>query len=42
MADAPSDLQHMRAALDVYLEGVKERAHHALAALDDAEYKELK
>lgn len=42
MADAPSQLEHARAVLDMYLERAKEGAKNALAGLDDAEYKELK
>lgn len=42
MADAPSELEHMRSVLDIYLNGVKERIKAAVATLDDAEYKELK
>ncbi|TWW76681.1 apolipoprotein A-Ib [Takifugu flavidus] len=42
MADAPTELEHFRSALNMYLDRVKERAHSALATLDDPEYKELK
>uniref|UniRef100_A0A674PKE4 Apolipoprotein A-Ib n=1 Tax=Takifugu rubripes TaxID=31033 RepID=A0A674PKE4_TAKRU len=42
MADPPSELEHFRSALSMYLDRAKERAHSALATLDDAEYKELK
>lgn len=42
MADAPTELDHFRSALNMYLDRVKERAHNALATLDDPEYKELK
>ncbi|XP_018543131.1 apolipoprotein A-I [Lates calcarifer] len=41
-ADAPSQLAHVRAAMDVYLTQVKESAQRALAQLDDTEYKDLK
>merc|ERR1712189_156613 len=41
-ADAPSQLAHVRAAMDVYLTQVKESAKRALDQLDDTEYKELK
>ncbi|CAK6974944.1 apolipoprotein A-I-like [Scomber scombrus] len=41
-ADAPSQLAHVRAAMDVYLTQVKDSAKRALDQLDDAEYKELK
>ncbi|XP_040046834.1 apolipoprotein A-I [Gasterosteus aculeatus] len=41
-ADAPSQLDHVRAAMDVYLTQVKESAKKALDHLDDAEYKDLK
>ncbi|WP_289449418.1 hypothetical protein, partial [Klebsiella pneumoniae] len=41
-ADAPSQLAHLRAALDVYLTQVKDSANRALDQLDDTEYKELK
>lgn len=42
MADAPTQLQHARAVVDMYMERAKEGAKSALATLDDAEYKELK
>ncbi|XP_068441622.1 apolipoprotein A-I-like [Clinocottus analis] len=41
-ADAPSQLAHARAAMDVYLTQVKDSANKALDQLDDTEYKELK
>ncbi|KAL6116450.1 apoa1 [Pungitius sinensis] len=41
-ADAPSQLEHVRAAMDVYLTHVKDSAKKALDHLDDAEYKDLK
>ncbi|GLD68053.1 apolipoprotein A-I-like protein [Lates japonicus] len=41
-ADAPSQLAHIRSAMDVYLTQVKESAQRALAQLDDTEYRELK
>jgi len=41
-SDAPSQLAHARAALDVYLTQVKESAKRALGQLDDTEYKEFK
>jgi len=41
-ADAPSQLAHVRAAMDVYLTQVKDSAKRALDQLDDTEYKELK
>ncbi|KAM8902402.1 apolipoprotein A-I-like [Spinachia spinachia] len=41
-ADAPSQLEHVRAAVDVYLTQVKESAKKALDHLDDSEYKDLK
>merc|ERR1711915_34895 len=41
-ADAPSQLAHVRAAMDVYMTQVKESAKRALDQLDDTEYKELK
>ncbi|XP_056296563.1 apolipoprotein A-Ib [Pseudoliparis swirei] len=41
-ADAPSQLAHIRAAMDVYLTQVKDSANKALDHLDDTEYKELK
>ncbi|XP_035536036.1 LOW QUALITY PROTEIN: apolipoprotein A-I-like [Morone saxatilis] len=41
-ADAPSQLAHVRAAMDVYLTQVKDSANKALDQLDDTEYKELK
>ncbi|XP_031139526.1 apolipoprotein A-Ib [Sander lucioperca] len=41
-ADAPSQLAHIRAAMDVYMTQVKESALKALDQLDDTEYKDLK
>uniref|UniRef100_A0A8C3G7T5 Apolipoprotein A-Ib n=2 Tax=Cyclopterus lumpus TaxID=8103 RepID=A0A8C3G7T5_CYCLU len=41
-ADAPNQLAHVRAAMDVYLTQVKDSAKKALDQLDDTEYKELK
>ncbi|XP_070684679.1 apolipoprotein A-I-like [Pempheris klunzingeri] len=41
-ADAPSDLEHIRASLDMFLGQVKDSALKALSSLDDTEYKELK
>lgn len=42
MADAPSELSHIRAVLDTYMDSAKESARKALAALDDPEYNDLK
>ncbi|KAF3847894.1 hypothetical protein F7725_020922 [Dissostichus mawsoni] len=41
-ADAPSQLQHIRAAMDMYLVQVKDSANKALDQLDGTEYKDLK
>ncbi|KAK1899679.1 Apolipoprotein A-I [Dissostichus eleginoides] len=41
-ADAPSQLQHIRAAMDMYLVQVKDSANKALDQLDETEYKDLK
>merc|ERR1712212_1348007 len=41
-ADAPSQLAHIRAAMDVYMTQVKESAKKALDQLDDTEYKAVK
>lgn len=41
-ADAPSQLAHVRAAVDVYLTQVKESANKVLEHLDDTEYRDLK
>ncbi|XP_023256300.1 apolipoprotein A-IV [Seriola lalandi dorsalis] len=41
-ADAPSQLAHLRAVMDIYLTQVKDSANRALDQLDDTEYKELK
>lgn len=40
--DTPSQLAHIRAAVDVYLTQVKEVAKRALGPLEDTEYKALK
>ncbi|KAA8593806.1 hypothetical protein FQN60_004640 [Etheostoma spectabile] len=41
-SDAPSQLAHVRAAMDVYMTQVKDSALKALDQLDDTEYKDLK
>ncbi|KAG8002195.1 Apolipoprotein A-I [Nibea albiflora] len=41
-ADPPTQLAHARAAVDLYVNQVKESATRALAQLDDTEYKEIK
>ncbi|AWO99325.1 Apolipoprotein AI isoform 6 [Scophthalmus maximus] len=41
-ADAPSQLEHARVVMDLYLTQVKESAKKALDQLDDTEYKTLK
>merc|ERR1719357_2011817 len=41
-ADAPSQLAHVWAAMDVYLTQVKDSAKRALDQLDDTEYRHLK
>ncbi|KAJ4935199.1 hypothetical protein JOQ06_016735 [Pogonophryne albipinna] len=41
-ADAPSQLQHIRAAMDMYLVQVKDSANKALDHLDGTEYSDLK
>ncbi|KAJ7990219.1 hypothetical protein DPEC_G00298040 [Dallia pectoralis] len=41
-ADAPSQLEHVKAAMAVYLTQVKETAQRSINLLDDTEYKEYK
>ncbi|XP_033970367.1 apolipoprotein A-I-like [Trematomus bernacchii] len=41
-ADAPSKLQHIRAAMDMYLVQVKDSANKALDQLDGTDYSDLK
>ncbi|KAL3057083.1 hypothetical protein OYC64_007548 [Pagothenia borchgrevinki] len=41
-ADAPSQLQHIRAAMDMYLVQVKDSANKALDQLDGTDYSDLK
>ena len=41
-ADAPSQLEHARAVLDVYLTQVKDMSLRAVNQLDDPQYAEFK
>merc|ERR1711976_635522 len=41
-ADAPSDLQHARALLDMFLTQMRDSANKALDQLDGTEYSEYK
>ncbi|KAK6296902.1 hypothetical protein J4Q44_G00330440 [Coregonus suidteri] len=41
-ADAPSQLEHVKAAMMVYMTQVKETAQRSIDLLDDTEYKEYK
>lgn len=41
-AEIPRQVAHIRAALDVYMDQLKEAAKRSLSHLDDPEYTEFK